>query len=80
MLKAVKASEKALVYFVKSKAKPNRAAAWYYVKLTHKLKAPIFLNKLKTGANLLDFGTVLYSGWGVEPPEDIKKKIKEEFS
>lgn len=56
-------------------------AAWYYV-MVDKPKIPIFLKQYETPGgtiNLLDYGEVVYSGWGEEPPEDIKKKVEEEY-
>ena len=76
----VKASRSDLVYLVTAKEKPTNMDAWYYVQIESKSKVPIFLEKVKkTGLNLTEYGKVLYSGWGTEPPEDIKAKIKEEF-
>ena len=66
-----------LLYLVTGKddAKP----CWYYV-VVDKMKHEIFKVKVKTDYIFVpDYGTILYSGWGVEPPEDIKQKIKEQF-
>jgi hypothetical protein len=52
--------------------------AWHYVQV-EKTKLAMFKARNKDGSNLTDYGTILYSGWGVEPPEDIKQKIKEQF-
>ena len=68
-----------LVYLTKLKEEPSGKDAWYYVQVKNKALVPIFLKKVKTGINLTDYGTVLYSGWGTEPPEDIKQKIREQF-
>lgn len=76
---AVKASQSGLVYLVKAKEKKAGEDAWYYIQIDSKAKLPIFLEKVKTGLTLTDYGVVLYSGWGREPPEDIKQKIKERF-
>ena len=53
--------------------------AWYYVQV-EKTKLHLFKARNKDSANLTDYGTILYSGWGTEPPEDIRQKIKEQFS
>ena len=76
---ALKVSQSDLVYLVRAESKPSMEMAWYYVQVESKAKLPIFLKKVKTGLNLEEFGTVLYSGWGTEPPDDIKQKIKEQF-
>jgi len=69
-----------LVYLIRAESKPSMQMAWYYVQLDSRLKLPIFLKLVKTGLNLKEFGIILYSGWGTEPPDDIKQKIKERFS
>jgi hypothetical protein len=76
---ALKASKSDLVYLVRAKEKPSNEDAWYYVQVHTKQKLPVFLEKVKTGLNLTDYSDVLYSGWGTEPPEEIKEKIKEQF-
>jgi hypothetical protein len=78
-LDAVKASQSNMIYLVRAEEKPSGKPAWYYVRVHSKAKLPIFLEKVKTGLTLTDYGDVLYSGWGTEPPEEIKAKIKEQF-
>ena len=52
---------------------------WYYLEL-YKAKIELFKVRLKSGPfPLTDYGTILYSGWGEAPPEDIQNKIKEQF-
>ncbi|ACT69300.1 hypothetical protein ACJZTR_01410 [Neorickettsia risticii] len=66
------------VYLVRGKDK-NRPA-WHYV-LVDKVKKEMFLAAAKSGSiDVKDYGEILYSGWGEDPPEDIKKKIEEEYS
>jgi hypothetical protein len=52
--------------------------AWYYVQVK-KAKLQLFKSRNKDGSDLTDYGTILYSGWGTEPPENKKQKIKEQF-
>ncbi len=56
----------------------NSKYTWHYVDID-KLKLPIFLNdiKNKNKIDVAQYGKILFSGWGKEPPEDIKKKIEE---
>jgi hypothetical protein len=75
----VENSRSSLVYLVRLKEEPSELDAWYYLQVKSKTLESIFLKKIKTGINLTDYGTILYSGWGDEPPEDIKQKIKEQF-
>lgn len=58
----------------------NGEATWYYVKITG-AKFPIYQQRMKMGeqVNLGDYGQVLYSGWGDNPPEEITRKIVEMF-
>ena len=66
------------VYLVNSPMGDN--SAWYYI-LLDGLKKPIFEAKIgKEALDLKDYGQILYSGWGAEPPADIQKKIEEQFS
>jgi hypothetical protein len=78
-LQAVKASQSDLVYLVRGEEKHSQQAAWYYIQISGKAKAPVFLKNIKTGVNLTEYGIILHSGWGKEPPEDIKQKIKDQF-
>lgn len=54
-------------------------AAWYVVKLSpehyHEYKKAMKL----TALNLKSFGTIILSGWGKTPPEDVIEKIKKEY-
>lgn len=66
------------VYLVRGKDK-NRPA-WHYV-LVDKVKKEMFLAAAKSGSlDVKDYGEILYSGWGENPPEDIRKKIDEEYN
>ncbi|NBX04281.1 MAG: hypothetical protein EBR02_09550 [Alphaproteobacteria bacterium] len=64
-----------LIYCVTGKHKGE--FAWYYVRVD-KLKHEMFKKASATGSfDIADFGTVLISGYGKEPPADIKKKFDE---
>lgn len=69
-------SKRSLVYLVRAESKPSMRMAWYYIQIASKAKLPVFLKKVKTGASLEEFGTILFSGWGTEPPDDIRQKVK----
>ena len=68
----VETSRSELVYLARLKEEPSGKDAWYYVQLKNKALVTIFLRKIKTGIDLREYGKVLYSGWGKEPPEKIK--------
>ena len=53
---------------------------WYYVLLDED-KTDSFNAKVNTGTiDFPDYGTVLYSGWGQDPPTDIIRKVELRFN
>ncbi|WCR53509.1 MAG: hypothetical protein PG981_000531 [Wolbachia endosymbiont of Ctenocephalides orientis wCori] len=74
---ATRRSRSDLIYLVRGKDRGK--SAWHYV-LVDKDKREMFLAKSRTGAmDVADYGEILYSGWGEDPPQDIVDKINEEF-
>ena len=66
------------IYLVRGKDRGE--PAWHYV-LVKKALLPLFLRRANGGRlDVADFGRVLESGWGKDPPEDIRKSIKEMHS
>ena len=54
--------------------------AWHYV-LVDTLKQPLFIKALKGGTlELRDYGTVLHSGWGAEPPPELAEAMRKQYS
>ena len=54
--------------------------AWYFISV-EPFKASIFQKEIKKGKiNLLDYGTILESGFGKTPPEEAKRRIKEKYN
>ena len=73
----VKSANADLVYLVKG-IDDNRSA-WYYV-LVERLKVSLFLKALNDDIiHLENYGKILYSAYGEEPPKDITDKVKEEY-
>jgi hypothetical protein len=73
----LQSSRSELVWLVK--AGDQGRPCWYYVQV-EKAKLELFKARLKGGPfPLTEYGVILYSGWGKEPPEDIQKAIKEQF-
>jgi hypothetical protein len=67
-----------LVYLVRGK--DSGKAAWHYV-LIDQVKLPAFLQVLKTGSfDVSQYGKILYSGWGEDPPSEIVEAIKSQYS
>lgn len=65
------------IYLVKGM--DNKRKAWYYV-LVERLKVSLFLKALKADRiNLEEYGKILYSAYGEEPPAEITKKLKKEY-
>jgi len=48
---------------------------WHYVKIDL-LKLPLFQKALKSGTlDVSQYGEILFSGWGVSPPDEIRKQV-----
>ncbi|KLT22660.1 hypothetical protein wVul_1025 [Wolbachia endosymbiont of Armadillidium vulgare str. wVulC] len=74
---ATRRSRSDLIYLVRGKDRGR--SAWHYV-LIDKEKREMFLAKSRTGSiDVADYGEILYSGWGEDPPQAIVDKINEEF-
>lgn len=57
------------------RGKDRGRPVWYYV-IVEKSLLGLFLKRTNGGSlNVADFGTVLKSGWGENPPESTKKEI-----
>ena len=70
-----KENAKDRIYLVSGKNKGEQA--WDYV-LVEKALLPLFLRGTNGGSlNVADFGLVLMSGWGKDPPEEVRKNITE---
>ena len=66
-----------LIYLVKGIDAGRNA--WYYV-LVERLKLQLFLKALNDDIiHLENYGKILYSAYGDEPPVDITDKLKEEY-
>ena len=49
---------------------------WHYLEV-EKGKLEMFKMRLKKGdIELKDYGRIIFSGWGAEPPEAIKEQVK----
>ena len=67
------ASERIYIVRGKDRGEP----AWHYVLVAKDLE-PLFLRRTKGGSlDVADFGLVLTSGWGKDPPEAVRKSINE---
>lgn len=66
-----------LIYLVKGIDAGRNA--WYYV-LIDRLKLQLFLKALNDDIiHLENYGKILYSAYGDEPPSEITNKLKEEY-
>ena len=73
-----KASTSDLIYLVKGV--DDERNAWYYV-LVERLKLSLFLKALNDDIiHLENYGEILYSAYGDEPPQDITDSLKKEYS
>ena len=44
---------------------------------------PVFLKRTQGGTETVDvseYGSILYSGWGKDPPKEIVQKIEDNYS
>ncbi len=72
-----KKSKADLIYLVKGV--DAGSSAWYYV-LVERLKLQLFLKALNDDIiHLENYGVILYSAYGEEPPKDITEKLKSEY-
>ena len=63
------------IYLVRGKDRGK--LAWHYVQV-EKALLPLFLRRTNGGSlDVADFGLVLTSGWGKDPPEEVRKNITE---
>ncbi len=66
-----------LIYLVKGIDAGRNA--WYYV-LVERLKVQLFLKALNDEIiHLENYGIILYSAYGEEPPKEITDRLKEEY-
>lgn len=66
------------IYLITAKEKGR--SAWYYLKVDP-TKLVLFKKEAEKGITGLNkYGKILYSGWGIEPPADIMKKIEAEYA
>lgn len=67
------------VHVVHCKDRPTNKPAWQYV-LVDEEKLEKFLEQIKTSnINGADYGEVLYSGLGKDPPQEMEDKINKKF-
>lgn len=72
-----KKSKAELIYLVKGVDAGRNA--WYYV-LVERLKVQLFLKALNDEIiHLENYGIILFSAYGDEPPADITDSLKEEY-
>ncbi len=72
-----KKSKADLIYLVKGV--DAGSSAWYYV-LVDRLKLQLFLKALNDDIiHLENYGVILFSAYGEEPPKDVTDKLKSEY-
>jgi hypothetical protein len=61
------------------RGKNSGREAWYYVRVNKKPMV-LFEEAMKGGSmDLADYGEVLLSGWGKDPPADAVRRAREEW-
>jgi len=62
-----------------TKGQNDGSHTWHYVKIDA-LKEPLFKKAIKSGTlDVADYGEVIFSGWGKEPPENIVEIIQKKY-
>ena len=61
------------IYLIRGKVKGKQA--WHYVLVKSHLLKKIEDQTASGTVNVADYGHVLYSGWGTDPPESTKNKL-----
>ncbi len=57
----------------------NGRATWHYL-MVDKLRLPILLKDVKGGeVELVDYGNILFSGFGEQPPEEVSAFVKKKY-
>ena len=73
----IKRAQAEYIYLVKGI--DNQRKAWYYV-LVERLKVQLFLKALNDDIiHLENYGKILYSAYGEEPPASITQQLKDEY-
>ncbi len=66
-----------MVYLVRGKDRGE--PAWHYVKIK-RTKLPLFLKAVESGSlDVAEFGEVVASGWGDNPPDDVIEEMKRTY-
>lgn len=74
----VKSSRTSDIFLIRGKDTTGRRA-WYYL-LVEKTKKRLFESDVKRPQmQLTDYGTIVYSGYGENPPDDIKTKMFDDY-
>lgn len=77
---ATKSSRTSNIFLVTGGQDKSGRDAWYYV-LVEPTKIGSFQQKIKSGSiNLIDYGEIVDSDFGKYPPEDVQKKMKDEYN
>jgi TIR domain len=77
LLRAMVREETSLIYIVRGKDEGR--PAWHFVKIDHS-KLASFKQALLTGSlNASDYGEILHSGFGENPPEEIMREVTEKY-
>lgn len=54
--------------------------AWYYVRVKAGMMDRLIKDVSKGGVNLLEYGEIIKSGFGQNPPQEVKDAMKAEYN
>jgi hypothetical protein len=67
------------IYLVRGGKDDTKQDTWFFIRVEN-LKINLFLKEIKNGViDLQEFGEILESGYGQEPPEYIFTKMHEKY-
>jgi hypothetical protein len=62
-----------------TQGRQNGTCTWHYVKIDA-LKQPLLKKAVKSGSvDVADYGEVICSGWGKNPPESVVEMIQKKY-
>jgi hypothetical protein len=77
LLREALRDEGSLIYLVRGKDEGR--AAWHFVKVD-RAKLASFKQALSTGSlDASEYGEILHSGWGEDPPEEARRELAEKY-
>ncbi len=78
LLPSIQPSFADLIYLIRGGDSTGRAA-WYYVEVDREKKAQFEHDAKQGQIQLTEYGKIIISGYGEEPPQSVRKRMKDEY-